>query len=154
MTGKGVLAVVVFGLVSFAGATSSPAVAQGDKAAEEKGVKTSPLVTSLGPFRQATSIPIVMTGQIVEIAPGGQTGRERTLVPSFLYVLEGTLTTNTEGGPIGVGGVQYHAAGQSYSEPVGLWHNNSNTGQTPVKYLLLLISTPGGAATEKAKADD
>jgi quercetin dioxygenase-like cupin family protein len=154
MTGKGVLAVVVFGLVSFAGTMSSPAVAQGDKAADEKGVKTSPLVTSLGAFRQVTSIPIIMTGQVVEIAPGGQTGRERTLVPSFLYVLEGTLTTNTEGGPIGVGGVQYHAAGQSYSEPVGLWHNNSNTGQTPVKYLLLLISTPGGAATEKAKADD
>lgn len=154
MTGKGVLAVAVFGLMSFGAAMSSPATAQGDKAPEEKGVKTSPLVTSLGPFRQPTSIPIVMSGQIVEIAPGGQTGRERTLVPSFLYVLEGTLTTNTEGGPIGVGGVQYHSAGQSYSEPVGLWHTNSNSGQTPVKYLLLLISTPGGAATEKAKADD
>lgn len=154
MTGKGVLAVAMFGLMSFGAAMSSPAAAQGDKAPEEKGVKTSPLVTSLGAFRQPTSIPIVMSGQIVEIAPGGQTGRERTLVPSFLYVLEGTLTTNTEGGPIGVGGVQYHAAGQSYSEPVGLWHTNSNSGQTPVKYLLLLISTPGGAATEKAKADD
>jgi quercetin dioxygenase-like cupin family protein len=154
MTRKGVLAVAVFALMSFGAAMSSPAAAQADKAPEEKGVKTSPLVTSLGPFRQAASIPIVMTGQVVEIAPGGQTGRERTLVPSFLYVLEGTLTTNTEGGPIGVGGVQYHTAGQSYSEPVGLWHTNSNSGQTPVKYLLLLISTPGGAATEKAKADD
>lgn len=154
MTRKGVLAAVVVGLVSFAGTMSSPVAAQGDKAPEEKGVKTSPLVTSLGPFRQATSIPIVMAGQIVEIAPGGQTGRERTLVPSFLYVLEGTLITNTEGGPIGVGGIQYHSAGQSYSEPIGLWHTNSNSGQTPVKYLLLLISTPGGAATEKAKADD
>ena len=98
MTGKGVLAVAMFGLMSFGAAMSSPAAAQGDKAPEEKGVKTSPLVTSLGAFRQPTSIPIVMSGQIVEIAPGGQTGRERTLVPSFLYVLEGTLTTTTEGG--------------------------------------------------------
>jgi quercetin dioxygenase-like cupin family protein len=154
MTCRGMLAVVVTVVVTAGGAMVSPVAAQADKAPEEKGVKTSSLVTSLGAFRQATSIPIVMTGQTIEIAPGGQTGRERTLVPSFLYVLEGTLVTNTEGGPIGVAGVQYHAAGQSYSEPVGVWHSYSNTGQTPVKYILLLIGTPGGATTEKAKADD
>jgi quercetin dioxygenase-like cupin family protein len=72
-------------------------------------------------------------------------------VPSYVYVLEGTLTTNTEGGPVGVAGAQYHAAGQSYSDPVGVWHSYSNGGQAPVKYLLLLIGTPGGPTTETAK---
>jgi quercetin dioxygenase-like cupin family protein len=130
-----------------------PAGAQ-DKAAGEKGVKATNLVTSLGPFRQATNIPIVLTGQTIEIEPGGQTGRERHMVPSYVYVLEGTLVTNTEGGPVGVAGVQYHAAGQSYSDPVGVWHNYSNPGTTPVKYLLLLIGTPGAPTTEKAKGDE
>jgi len=148
------IAGVSVGLLVTLACLASPATAQTDQVPVEKGVTTSPLVTSLGPFRQVTSIPIVMTGQVIEIAPGGQTGRERHLVPSFLYVLEGTLTTNTEGGPIGVAGVQYHSAGQSYAEPVGLWHNYSNTSQAPVKYVLLLISTPGGPTSEKAKGDE
>lgn len=136
-----------------AGGWQARATAQ-DKAAGEKGVKATSLVTSLGPFRQMTNIPLVLTGQTIEIEPGGQTGRERHMVPSFVYVLEGTLVTNTEGGPVGVSGVQYHTAGQAYSDPVGVWHNYSNPGPGPVKYLLLLISTPGATATEKAKGDE
>ena len=59
------------------------------------------------------NVPVVLTGQIVEIESGGQTGRQRHLVPSYIYVLEGILTTNSDGGPVGVDGVQYHGAGQS-----------------------------------------
>lgn len=116
---------------------------------QPKGVTAKNLVTSLGGFRGTANLPIVLTGQIVEIEPGGQTGRQRHMVPSYIYVLEGVLTTNSQGGPIGVDGVQYHATGQSYMDAVGLWHNHSNGGQTPVKYLLLLIATPGGATTQK-----
>jgi len=111
-------------------------------------------VTSLGGFRGTANIPVVLTGQVVEIEPGGQTGRQRHLVPTYIYVLEGTLVTNSESGPVGVAGAQYHAAGQSYMDAPGVWHNHSNTGQTPVKYLLLFISTPGGPLTEKGKAED
>jgi quercetin dioxygenase-like cupin family protein len=130
------------------------ATAQEGKPEQEKGVKARNLVTSLGGFRGAANVPIVVTGQVVEIEPAGQTGRQRHLVPSYIYVLEGSLTTNSYGGPVGVNGVQYHAAGQSYMDAVGVWHNHSNSGQTPVKYLLLLISTPGGGATEKSSAED
>jgi quercetin dioxygenase-like cupin family protein len=144
---------VAVALAVLAGGWHAPATAQ-DKAAGEKGVKATNLVTSLGPFRQNTSIPLVLTGQTIEIEPGGQTGRERHLVPSYVYVLEGTLVTNTEGGPVGVAGVQYHTAGQSYSDPVGVWHNYSNPGPGTVKYILLLIGTPGLTPTEKAKADE
>jgi len=120
----------------------------------EKGVKARNLVTSLGGFRGTANVPVVLTGQVVEIEPGGQTGRQRHMVPSYIYVLEGTLTTNSEGGPVGVGGVQYHTEGQSYMDAVGVYHNHANTGPKPVKYLLLLIGTPGGATTQKATADD
>jgi len=144
---------VAVALAVAAGGWQASAIAQ-EKPAGEKGVKATNLVTSLGPFRQATSIPLVLTGQTIEIEPGGQTGRQRHTVPSFVYVLEGTLVTNTEGGPVGVSGVQYHTAGQSYSDPVGIWHNYSNPGPGTVKYLLLLIGTPGATPTEKAKADE
>jgi quercetin dioxygenase-like cupin family protein len=121
----------------------------------EKGVKTANLVTSLGGFREAINIPVVLTGQTVTIEPGGQTGRQRHTVPTYIYVLEGTLITNSEGGRVGVAGAQYHNEGQSYSDPPGVWHNHSNGGQTPVKYLLLFLSTPGAPTlTQKAAADD
>jgi quercetin dioxygenase-like cupin family protein len=135
-------------------ALAAPALAQGPTPnPEPKGVTANPIITSLGPFREAVSIPIVLSGQTIEIAPGGQTGRQRHNVPTFIYVLEGTLVTNSDSGRVGVAGVQYHAAGQAYSDPVGVWHNHSNPGPTPVKYLLLFVSTPGGELTQKAGND-
>ena len=150
---KGLVAVGVAGLVALGGGLA-PALAQDAKPAEEKGVTAGPIVTSLGPFREAVSVPVLLSGQTIVIEPGGQTGKQRHLVPTFIYVLEGTLTTNSEGGRVGVSGVQYHTAGQAYSDPAGVWHNHSNTGITPVKYLLLLVATPGATTTEKAKGDD
>lgn len=147
------LAVVILVLGASVLAASS-AAAQDVKPAEPKGVTSKNLVTSLGGFRGTASVPVVLTGQIVELEPGGQTGRQRHLVPSYVYVLEGTVTTDTEGGPAGTAGIQYHTAGQSYMDPVGVWHNYMNNGQAPAKYLLLLISTPGGALTQKGGADD
>lgn len=132
----------------------TPALAQAPAPAPQaKGVKSSTLITSLGSFKETVSIPVVLSGQTVEIEPGGQTGRQRHLVPTFIYVLEGTLVTNSEGGRVGVAGAQYHAAGQSYSDPAGVWHNHSNPGPGPVKYLLLFLSTPGGDLTQKADED-
>jgi len=108
-------------------------------------VTTRPLVGSTGVLpRIAASVPIVFTGQVVELAPGGQTGKQRTLVPSYVYVLEGVLTIDTEGGPTGVSGVQYHGTGHSYAPPPGLWFNAMNNGTTPARYLFLLVGTPGG----------
>ena len=143
---------VLVGGIGIAG--PSAVLAQDAKPAVEKGVKSKDLVTSLGTFRGTASIPLVVTGQVVEIEPGGQTGRERFMVPSYVYVLEGTLTTDSESGPVGVAGAQYHAAGQSYMDAVGVWHVHKNGGNTPVKYLLLFINTPGGPTTQKAGSDD
>jgi quercetin dioxygenase-like cupin family protein len=120
---------------------------------QAKGVTSKNLVTSLGGFRATANVPIVLTGQLVELAPGGQTGRERFMVPAYIYVLEGVLTTDTEGGPAGLNGVQYHTAGQSHADPGGLWHNYMNNGQAPVKYLQVLIGTPGGPTSQKASDD-
>ena len=150
-TGIAAVVVAILAVLGFAG----PAAAQAPEAPPQpKGVKSGPIITSLGPFREAVSIPVVLTGQVVELEPGGQTGRQRHNVPTFIYVLEGTLVTNSEGGRVGVAGVQYHAAGQAYSDPVGAWHNHSNPGTAPVKYLLLFLTTPGGEITQKAGTDD
>ncbi len=128
-------------LVLLSGLTAEPTLAQSNGAA--KGVKTTGLVTSLGGFKDTVSAPILVTGSTVVIEPGGQTGREQFRVPTYVYVLEGTLTTDYESGPVGIKGAQYHAAGQSFMDRGGWWHNHMNRTDKPVKYLILHLGYPG-----------
>ncbi len=88
-------------------------------------------------------MPVVVTGATVELEPGGQTGREQFRVPTYIYVLEGILTTDYEAGPVGIKGAQYHAAGQSFMDHGGWWHNQMNGTDKPVKYLILHLGYPG-----------
>jgi hypothetical protein len=127
------------------GLEAMPVYAQDEKAAEPKGVTVKGLVTSLGGFAATASTPIFITGSTVELAPGGQTGRQEFRVPTYIYVIEGTLITEYEAGPIGIKGTQYHAAGQSFMDNggVGWWHNMVNRSEKPVKYLMLHIGYPG-----------
>ena len=127
------------------GLAGLPAVAQDEKAAEPKGVKIKGLVTSLGGFSATVNTPIFITGATVELEPGGQTGRQEFRVPTYIYVIEGVLTTEYEAGPIGIKGTQYHAMGQSFMDigGVGWWHNHANRSNQPVKYLMLHLGYPG-----------
>jgi hypothetical protein len=119
--------------------------AQDQKVAEPKGVTVKGLVTSLGGFSATVSTPVFVTGATVELAPGGQTGRQEFRVPTYIYVIEGTLITEYEAGPIGIKGTQYHGAGQSFMDNggVGWWHNFVNRSEKPVKYLMLHLGYPG-----------
>jgi hypothetical protein len=136
-------------VVLLIGLGAGPAPAQSDKA--PKGVKARGLVTSLGGFRDTINMPVVVTGSTVEIEPGGQTGREQFRVPTYVYVIEGILTTDYEAGPVGIKGAQYHAAGQSFMDQGGWWHNHINRSDKPVKYLILHLGYPGHpAAVQKA----
>ena len=76
--------------------------AQSDNA--PKGVTTRNLVTSLGGFSSTVNMPVFVTGSTVELGRGGQTGREQFRVPTFVYVIEGILTTDYEAGPVGIEG--------------------------------------------------
>jgi hypothetical protein len=125
------------------GLGSLPADAQAQKAAEPKGVKVKGLVTSLGGFSATVNTPIFVTGATVELEPGGQTGRQQFRVPTYIYIIEGVLTTDYEAGPVGIKGAQYHAAAQSFMDNGGWWHNHTNPSSKPVKYLMLHLGYPG-----------
>ncbi len=127
------------------GLAGLPANAQDQKAAEPKGIKVRGLVTSLGGFSATVSTPIFLTGATVELEPGGQSGRQQFRVPTYIYVIDGVLTTEYESGPIGIQGTQYHAAGQSFMDTGSYagWHNLANRSQKPLKYLMLHLGYPG-----------
>jgi quercetin dioxygenase-like cupin family protein len=145
------VALVIALLVGLAG---MPAWAQDDKPPEPKGVTARPLVSSLGTYRASVNAPIAITGGTIELAPGGQTGRQRFTVPTVIHVLEGVLTTDYAAGPVGVKGIQYHTVGQSHVDPGGAWHNYMNTGTTPARFLMIHLGYPGATPLEKFKAED
>lgn len=120
--------------------------AQDAKPAEPKGVAVKGLITSLGGFSATVSAPVALTGATVTLDPNGQTGRQQFRVPTYIYVIEGVLTTDYEAGPVGIKGAQYHAAGQSFMDNGGWWHNHANRTDKPVKYLMLHIGYPGQPA--------
>jgi hypothetical protein len=128
---------LVVGLLSF------PAGAQDQKPPEPQGVTVKGLVTSLGGFAATVNTPLLVSGATVDLEPGGQTGKQQFRVPTFIYVIEGVLTTDYQDGPVGIKGAQYHAAGQSFMDNGGWWHNHTNPSNKPVKYLMLHLGYPG-----------
>jgi len=134
---------VVLVVVLVVGLSGLPTVAQQDAAPAPKGVTVRGLVTSLGGFSATVNAPILLTGSTVELAPGGQTGRQQFRVPTYIYIIDGVLTTDYEAGPVGIKGAQYHAAGQSFMDNGGWWHNHMNRTDKPVKYLMLHVGYPG-----------
>jgi len=118
-----------------------------------KGVKTKGLVTSLGGFTATVNAPVFVSGSTVDLEPGGQTGRQQFRIPTYIYVIEGVITTDYEAGPVGIKGVQYHAAGQSFMDNGGWWHNHANRTDKPVKYLMLHIGYPGAPTVQKPEPE-
>ena len=122
--------------------TGAPARAQ-EKPPEPKGVAVRNMFTSLGGFSATVNAPLFVTGATVTLEPGGQTGRQQFRVPTFVYIVDGILTTFYESGPVGIAGAQYHAAGQAFMDNGGWWHNHANKTDKPVKYILLYLGYPG-----------
>jgi hypothetical protein len=131
------------------------AQAQDNVPLKDKGVTAMNLVTSTGGFSARTDLPLVLTGQKIQIEPGGETARQRFLVPAFVYVLDGVLTTDSEAGATGVKGLQYYAGGQAVAlPPTGTWLHFYNSGLEPVTFIVLFVGTPGATTTQKAAPAD
>jgi quercetin dioxygenase-like cupin family protein len=77
-----------------------------------------------------------VTALIVEIAAGGQTGWHEHSVPSFAYVLEGTLEVTQGNGAT----CQLHV-GDTLPEVVQTLHNGRALGDKPVKLFVLYTGT-------------
>jgi quercetin dioxygenase-like cupin family protein len=110
-------------------------------------------VVKVTPFLKATTSwngnPIAyprgqaeISGMIIELAVGGETGWHEHPVPSFAYVLEGTLEVmlrdgrKTRLGP-----------GQGLAEVVDTAHNGRNVGDTPVKLVVFYAGEAGSGLT-------
>jgi len=80
-----------------------------------------------------------ITGLVVELAPGAQTGWHFHPVPSFAYILEGELEIEQRNGA-----VHRVKAGEAVAEVVDTWHNGRNVGTTPVRLVVFYAGIAGG----------
>ena len=79
-----------------------------------------------------------VTALRVDIGPGGETGRHMHPYPTFVYVLEGGVNVEMEGGT-----ARSYKAGDSFLAVVNTWHNGKNSGTTPAKLLVVFVGVHG-----------
>jgi quercetin dioxygenase-like cupin family protein len=77
-----------------------------------------------------------ITGLLVEIAPGAETGWHLHPIPYFGMVLEGTLEVTLKDGR-----VNHLQAGDALAEVVNTPHNGHNVGNIPVKLVVFYAGT-------------
>ena len=79
-----------------------------------------------------------VTALRVDIGPGGETGRHMHPYPTFVYVLEGSVDVEMEGG-----GTRSYKAGDSFLEVLNTWHNGKNHGTATAKLLVVFVGVHG-----------
>ena len=57
-------------------------------------------------------------------------------MPSFVYVLEGTLTFEVEGHA-----TRTFSAGQGFAAGINVWHNARSTTDAPARILIIYVGT-------------
>lgn len=112
------------------------------------GVKARPLVKTSESW---DGTPLVypkgeaeITGMLIEIMPGAETGWHLHPVPSFGMILEGQLTVSLKDGR-----TKELKAGDVIVEVVNTLHNGRNTGASVVKLVVFYAGEKGGKLTVK-----
>ena len=112
-------------------------------AAAESDVRVSPVMkTSTTISGQRIEYPHTdkpeMAAVIVDIQPGKESGRHMNPVPTYVHILEGTLTVEFENGSR-----QVFEQGRGFLEAVNTWHNGKNLTDQPLKILVLFAGEEG-----------
>ncbi|HSH93503.1 MAG TPA: cupin domain-containing protein [Roseimicrobium sp.] len=112
------------------------------------GVKAKPLVKTSESW---DGTPLVypkgeaeITGMLIEIMPGAETGWHLHPVPSFGMILEGQLTVSLKDGR-----TKELKTGDVIVEVVNTLHNGRNTGTTVVKLVVFYAGEKDGKLTVK-----
>ncbi len=79
-----------------------------------------------------------MASVLIDIQPGKKSGRHMHPVPTYVHVLEGTLTVEFEDGSR-----QTFPVGSGFLEVVNTWHNGKNLGHVPLKFLVVFVGEGG-----------
>ncbi len=79
-----------------------------------------------------------LTAVRLDIGLGGETGRHMHPYPTLVYVLEGAIEVEMEGGM-----VHSYKAGDAFLMVVNTWTNAKNNGTMPAKVLVVFVGVHG-----------
>jgi quercetin dioxygenase-like cupin family protein len=79
-----------------------------------------------------------ITSVKIEIPPGKESGRHMHPFPTYVHILEGTLTVEFEDGTR-----QSFKAGSGFLEAVNAWHNVKNLEEAPLRFLAVTAGETG-----------
>ena len=79
-----------------------------------------------------------MASVMVEIQPGKESGRHMHSVPTYVHVLEGTMTVEFEDGSR-----QTFKSGTGFLEAVNTVHSAKNLGEVPLRLLVVFAGEEG-----------
>jgi len=88
-----------------------------------------------------------VTGMVIEIAPGGETGWHLHPVPSFGMVLEGEIEVHLKNGA-----TKRLKSGEALAEVIDVSHNGRNVGSVPVKLVVFYVGSVGQQLSVKENA--
>lgn len=88
-----------------------------------------------------------VTGLLIEIAVGGETGWHSHPTPSFAVVLDGDLEVKQKNGS-----TKHVKSGDGFAEVVNTPHNGRNVGSVPVKLVVFYAGAVGQKLTIKESA--
>ena len=90
------------------------------------------------PLRYPTKGKAQVSSSIIVVEPGQETGWAKNPTPMYVYVLEGALTVEYDGGL-----VKEYRAGRALLEAVGTWRNATNSGTDPARILVVNMGAKG-----------
>lgn len=128
-----------------------PAQSAGDDQALPQGFETEPVLRT-GETRDGEPIVYPQTDSpeiisvIGTIAPGGRTPLHEHPVPTYVYILEGEVELQTEGGE-----PRRYQAGEAYIESLNREHQLFNVGDAPAKVLVVFVGEEGEPTTVAAQ---
>jgi quercetin dioxygenase-like cupin family protein len=116
-----------------------------------KGFQVTPVLkSSQTASRMPLEYPKTGKAEIVSVVgvlePGGRTALHQHPVPVYVYVLEGTLTVQAQGGE-----PREYKPGEAFLEDVNHWHQAFNKGSAPVKILVVFVGEEGKPTSVNAK---
>jgi quercetin dioxygenase-like cupin family protein len=99
------------------------------------------------PLAYPTGGPAEVSGLVVELPVGAETGWHKHTVPCFAYILSGTIAVEQKDGPS-----RTFRAGDAFAELVGLLHNGHTVGTEPVRLVFFAAGVQGQPFTVKETA--
>lgn len=84
---------------------------------------------------------------LVELASGAETGWHTHPTPCVGYILSGQISVEIKGK-----GAKTYRAGECLAETVNTLHNGTNTGDGPVRILMVVVGEQGSPTAERPTA--